>query len=79
MRGVVVPPHTAAVSLTQELAAEHGSSRHVGDVRVEGGAQVLRQSLAGSLEMRGCDISVNSWTVVLEILNNLETCVFTFC
>lgn len=46
----VVLPDAATLPLAQSLAAEHGSCRHIGDVRVEGGRQVLRQGLTGSLE-----------------------------
>lgn len=47
---VVVLPDAAALPLAQDLAAQHGGSRHVGDVRVEGGRQVLGQRLTGSLQ-----------------------------
>lgn len=48
--GVVVLPDTAAFSLTQDVAAEHGSCCHVGNVRVESGLQIVGQILAGSLQ-----------------------------
>lgn len=49
--GVVVLPDAAALPLAQDLAAEHGGCCDVGDVRVEGGRQVLRQRLTGSLKV----------------------------
>lgn len=39
--GGLVLSDAAAPALAQDLAAEHGSDRHVGDVRVEGGRQVF--------------------------------------
>lgn len=51
--GVVALPDAAAPPLAQDLAAEHGGRRHVGDVRVEGGRQVLGERLAGSLKGAG--------------------------
>lgn len=39
--GVVALPEAAALPLAQDLAAEHGGCRHVSDVRVEGGGQVV--------------------------------------
>lgn len=50
--GVVAPPDAATLPLAQNLAAEHGGRRHIGDVRVEGGGQVLGQRLTGSLKGR---------------------------
>lgn len=43
VRHVVVLPDAASISLTQQLTAEHGSRRHIGNVRTEGGGQVLGQ------------------------------------
>lgn len=43
MGGVVVLPEAAALPLTQDVAAEFGGGCHVGNVRVKGRHQVLRQ------------------------------------
>lgn len=51
--GVVALPDAAALPLAQDLTAEHGSCCHIGDVRVEGGCQVLGQRLTGSLNRGG--------------------------
>lgn len=40
MAGLVVFSDTAAISSAQEVAAQLGSCRDVGDVRVQGGGEV---------------------------------------
>lgn len=53
LAGVVALPDAAALPLAQDLAAEHGSCRYVGDVWVESGRQVLGQRLTGGLKGGG--------------------------
>ncbi len=53
MAGVVALPDTTALPLAQDLAAEHGGCRHIGNVWVEGGRQVLGQRLTGTLKGGG--------------------------
>ena len=47
--GVIVLPDAATLPLAQGFAAQHGGRRHVGDVRVEGGRQKIRQRVTLSL------------------------------
>lgn len=64
--GIVALPHAAPPPLAHNLAAEHGSRRHVGDVRVESGRQVLGQRLAGGLERDGMRLSSAHYKLILK-------------
>lgn len=52
MAGLVVFSDTAAISSAQEVAAQLGSCRDIGDVRVQGGGEVGGEGFTRKLERR---------------------------